>query len=135
VASTFGEEITAMLEGELTDPRIASSHVTEVILAPGGKSCRVLVAVHGDEKQEESTLEGLMAARNYIRSEIRDRMGVRHVPEITFAIDRSEKIGARLDQVFGNIEKRRKKIARKSGPAESSPGDPTPTSSKTPKAK
>ena len=35
VASTFTEEITAMLEGELSDPRIASCHVTEVILALG----------------------------------------------------------------------------------------------------
>ena len=52
VASTFAEEITAMLEGELSDPRIAPSHVTEVILAPGGKSCRVLIAVTGSEKEE-----------------------------------------------------------------------------------
>lgn len=131
VASTFGEEITAMLEGELSDPRIASCHVTEVILAPGGKSCRVLVAVHGGEKEEDQTLEGLMAARNYIRSEIRDRMGVRHVPEITFAIDRSEKIGARMDQIFGNIEKRRQKLARKTsgtgpGGEESAPAPPLP---------
>ncbi|SEF97910.1 ribosome-binding factor A [Bryocella elongata] len=135
VASTFGEEITAMLEGELSDPRIASCHVTEVILAPGGKSCRVLVAVHGDEDEEDSTLEGLMAARAYIRTEIRDRMGVRHVPEISFAIDRSEKIGARLDQVFENIEKRRKKIVRKAAKKAAPKGDSTPTSDPTPKAK
>src|ERR1700759_5284954 len=80
VASTFSEEITAMLEGELSDPRIASCYVTEVILAPGGKSCRVFVSVYGGEQEEKSTLEGLMAARAYIRTEIRDRMGVRHVP-------------------------------------------------------
>lgn len=112
VASTFAEEITAMLEGELTDPRIASCHVTEVVLAPGGKSCRVFIAVVGGEAEERSTLEGLMAARSYIRTEIRDRMGVRHVPEITFAIDRSEKINARMDELFGRMEKRRAKMAR-----------------------
>ena len=42
-----------MLEGELSDPRIAPCHVTEVVLAPGGKSCRVFIAVHGDEKAEK----------------------------------------------------------------------------------
>ncbi len=113
VASTFQEEITAMLEGELSDPRIAPSYVTEVILAPGGKSCRVLIAVHGDAKAEEDTLEGLMAARGYIRTEIRDRMGVRHVPEISFAIDRSEKIGARMSELLGRIDKQQKKLERK----------------------
>ncbi len=113
VASTFQEEITAMLEGELSDPRIAPCYVTEVILAPGGKSCRVLIAVHGDERAEDDTLDGLMAARGYIRTEIRDRMGVRHVPELSFAIDRSEKIGARMSELLGRIDKQQKKLERK----------------------
>jgi len=47
VANTFSDEIGAMLEGELSDPRIAPSYVTDVVLAPGGKSARVFVAVHG----------------------------------------------------------------------------------------
>src|ERR1700684_3980143 len=112
VASTFQEEITAMLEGELTDPRIAPSYVTEVILAPGGKSCRVLIAVHGDEEAEAETLEGLTAARAYIRTQIRDRMGVRHVPELSFGIDRSEKIGARMSELLGRIDKQRARLER-----------------------
>jgi ribosome-binding factor A len=69
VVNTFAEEITAMLEGELSDPRIGACHVTEVVLAPGGK---------------------------------------------TFAIDRSEKINARMDELLGRMEKRRAKQARKS---------------------
>jgi ribosome-binding factor A len=113
VASTFAEEITAMLEGELSDPRIAPCYVTEVVLAPGGKSCRVFIAVTGTEAEEAETLAGLMAARAFVRSEIRDRMGVRHVPELTFAIDRSEKMNARMDQLLGRMEKHRGKLARK----------------------
>ena len=113
VASTFAEEITAMLEGELSDPRIAPCYVTEVVLAPGGKSCRVFIAVTGSEQEESDTLAGLMAARGYVRTEIRDRMGVRHVPEITFSIDRSERINARMDELLGRMEKHRGKLARK----------------------
>lgn len=103
-----------MLEGELSDPRIAPCYVTEVVLAPGGKSCRVFIAVHGGEKEEQDTLAGLMTARAYIRTEIRDRMGVRHVPELTFAIDRSEKISARMDELLSRAEKGKQKIARRS---------------------
>lgn len=102
-----------MLEGELSDPRIAPSYVTEVVLAPGGKSCRVFIAVNGDEKAEEDTLAGLIAARGFIRTEIRYRMGVRHVPELTFAIDRSEKIGARMQELLGRMSKRKEKLERK----------------------
>jgi ribosome-binding factor A len=121
VTNTFAEEITAMLEGELSDPRIAPCHVTEVVLAPGGKSCRVFVAVTGSEQEEIETLEGLMTARGFIRTEIRYRMGVRHVPEITFAIDRSEKVGARMDVLLGRMDKRREKLAKKNAATSTGP--------------
>lgn len=111
VANTFSEEIGAMLEGELSDPRIAPSYVTEVVLAPGGKSARVFIAVNGSEQEEDSTLEALTSARGYIRSELRDRMGVRHVPELSFAIDRSEKMTGRMDELLNRMRKREKKAA------------------------
>ena len=98
-----------MLEGELSDPRIAPSYVTDVVLAPGGKSARIYIAVHGTEQEEASTLEALMTARGYIRSQLRDRMGVRHVPELTFAIDRSEKMTGRMDELLGRMRKRDRK--------------------------
>jgi ribosome-binding factor A len=106
VANTFSDEIGAMLEGELSDPRIAPSYVTDVVLAPGGKSARIFVAVHGGEAEEESTLAALMTARGFIRSQLRDRMGVRHVPELTFAIDRSEKLTGRMDELLARTRKR-----------------------------
>jgi ribosome-binding factor A len=109
VANTFSDEIGAMLEGELSDPRIAPSYVTDVVLAPGGKSARIYIAVHGTEEEEASTLEALTTARAYIRSQLRDRMGVRHVPELTFAIDRSEKMTGRMDELLDRMRKRDRK--------------------------
>ena len=109
VTSTFSDEIGAMLEGELSDPRIAPCHVTDVVLAPGGKSVRVFIAVQGTEAEEEETLAALMTARMFIRSSLRERMGVRHVPDITFAIDRSEKMTGRMDELLGRMRKRDKK--------------------------
>jgi ribosome-binding factor A len=127
VANTFSEEIGAMLEGELSDPRIAPSYVTDVVLAPGGKSARVFIAVHGDEQEETSTLEALTTARAYIRSQIRDRMGVRHVPELSFAIDRSEKMTGRMDELLGRMRKREQKRAQAQQPRESQ--EPAPAKS------
>jgi len=108
-----------MLEGELSDPRIAPSYVTDVVLAPGGKSARIYVAVYGNEEEEESTLAGLMTARAYIRSQLRERMGVRHVPDLTFAIDRSEKATGRMEELLGRIRKReRKQVAANAEPSQ-----------------
>lgn len=108
-----------MLEGELSDPRIAPSYVTDVVLAPGGKSARVFVAVHGSAAEEDSTLVALMTARGFIRSQLRDRMGVRHVPELTFAIDRSERMTGRMDELLGRLRKRDRKREEKSANAAS----------------
>jgi len=120
VASTFSDEIGAMLEGELSDPRIAPSYVTDVVLAPGGKSARIFVAVHGSTEEEDSTLAALMTARGFIRSQLRDRMGVRHVPELTFAIDRSERMTGRMEELLARTRKRdRKRDEKSAAPAES----------------
>jgi ribosome-binding factor A len=109
VANSFSEEIGAMLEGELSDPRIFPSVVTEVVLAPGGKSARVFVAVHGGEEEEASTLAALTQARGFIRAQIRDRLGVRHIPELSFAIDRSEKMTSRMTELLDRNRKRDQK--------------------------
>ncbi|WP_446741753.1 30S ribosome-binding factor RbfA [Silvibacterium acidisoli] len=107
VAETLREEVGAMIEGELSDPRIRSAYVTQVVLNPGGKSAMVYVAVEGGKEEEASTLDGLMAARGHIRHELLERMGVRHVPDLTFLIDRSEKLTARIDELLSR--KRTKK--------------------------
>jgi ribosome-binding factor A len=101
-----------MIEGELSDPRISFAYVTQVLLNPGGKSAVIYVAVDGGAKEEADTLEGLMAARGYIRHELHERMGKRHVPDLTFHIDRSEKMKARIDDLLGRQRKRMKEAPR-----------------------
>jgi ribosome-binding factor A len=117
VQETLREEIGVIIDGELSDPRIGSTTVTEVTLEPGGKSGHVYVAVAGDETDEQRTLEGLKAARGYIRSELLERMGVRHLPELSFHIDRSEKINARMDSLLTRMKKRE---GRRAGVTEAS---------------
>ena len=112
VAETLREEIGAMIEGELSDPRIGFCYVSEVILNPGGKSARVYVAINGTvpdiAKAEEETVAGLEAAKGFIRYELKERMGVRHVPELAFFPDRSGRFQARIDELISRGRKRQK---------------------------
>jgi ribosome-binding factor A len=112
VAETLREEIGAMIEGELSDPRIAFCYVSEVVLNPGGKSARVYVALDGavpDIAQAEAdTVAGLEAAKGYIRIQVKERMGVRHVPELAFFADRSGRFQARIDELMDRSRKRQK---------------------------
>lgn len=115
VAETLREEIGALIEGELSDPRIAFCYVSEVVLNPGGKSARVYVAVHEAVPDialaESNTMAGLEAAKGYIRAELKERMGVRHVPDLAFIADRSGRFQARIDELMERSRKRERKLA------------------------
>jgi ribosome-binding factor A len=112
VAETLRLEIGTMIEGELVDPRIASCYVSEVSLNPGGKSARVYVAVDSAVQDiaqaEKDTIAGLEAAKGYIRYELKERMAVRHVPELAFLADRSGRFQARIDELMTRARKRQK---------------------------
>ena len=112
VAEALREEIGAMIEGELSDPRIAFCYVTEVAMNPGGKSARVFIAVDNavpDISQAEiDTIAGLETAKGFIRFELKERMGVRHVPDLTFLPDRSGRYQARIEELMNRSRKRQK---------------------------
>ena len=122
VAETLRLEIGTMIEGELSDPRIGLCHVSEVTLNPGGKSARVYVAVDSNSKDvaqtEADTIAGLEAAKGYIRHELKERMGVRHVPELSFLADRSGRFQARIEELMERSRKR-----RELPPGQNSPSD------------
>lgn len=106
MAEMIREEITEMLEGELGDPRIGLAAVTEVNLAPEMRVAQVYVSVAGDRREQQRSLEGLIAARGYLRAEIGSRLHLRHVPELRFEIDRSEEHQARLNQLLSRSRRR-----------------------------
>ena len=118
VAETLRDEISTMIEGELSDPRISFAYVSEVVLAPGSKSARIYITVDGNEEDEKSTLEALVAARGYIRHTLKERMGIRYVPELSFHIDKSANLKMRIDELLGRMKKRTKPSA------EPAPADP-----------
>ena len=107
LAEALREEISAMVEGELADPRVGLATVTDVTLAPDGKSAHVLVAGVGDEKEAEQSIKGLAAATGFIRHEVADRLRLRQAPELYFRLDKSEQYESRIDELLKRIEKRR----------------------------
>jgi ribosome-binding factor A len=102
------DEIVALVEGELGDPRIGLVNVTEVQMAPDGRAARVFISVAGNEREAEQSLEGLTAARAYIRHELTRRLALRQAPEIFFALDHSQEYGGRIDELLHRIEKRKR---------------------------
>jgi len=109
IGEALKEEIGALLEGELGDPRVGLCYVNEILLAPDGKSARVFIHVEGDEAEAKETLAALTNAKGFIKRELLIRLGKRHIPELHFMVDRSVKLGGRIDELLGRIKKRTKK--------------------------
>ena len=90
VGEALREEIETLVEGELADPRIGLVSVTAVHIADDGRSAQVWVNVEGDDADADQSLEGLEAAREYIRHELVERLRLRRAPELYFRLDRAE---------------------------------------------
>jgi ribosome-binding factor A len=108
LADTMREEISEIVEGELTDPRIGLATVTQVQIVPDGRQAFVLVNVAGDAEEEKNTLAGLEAAKGYIKHELADRLRLRHSPELHFRLDRSQQYETRIDNLIERVKKRKK---------------------------
>ncbi len=109
------EEIETLVEGELSDPRIGLVSVTGVQLAEDGRSAQVLIDVEGDDEEAERSMQGLDAAKAYIRHELADRLRLRRAPELIFRLDRSEREKARVEELLDRAKKRSKARKETSG--------------------
>jgi len=113
LAELIREEITDLIAGELSDPRVGLAQVTEVKMAPEMRVAHVFFSVMGGSQEEQRTLQGLMAARGFLRAELTRRLQIRHVPELRFEIDRSEELSSRLDQLLQRSSRRSRMAARR----------------------
>jgi ribosome-binding factor A len=68
-----------------------------------------MVTVAGDEAEAERTLEGLTAAKNYVRHELAERLHLRRPPELYFQIDRADQLEGRVDELLERARKRARK--------------------------
>jgi len=109
LSEAIREEIETILEGELADPRIGLASVSAVLMAQDARSARIMVTVAGDDAEAERTLEGLTAAKNYVRHELAERLHLRRPPELYFQIDRADQLEGRVDELLERARKRARK--------------------------
>jgi ribosome-binding factor A len=103
------EELSTILAGELADPRIGLVTITDLVMNEGGKSVRVFVSVTGDDKEAAASIEGLKGASGFIKHELAENLGLRHVPDLLWTLDRSETVKGRINELLTRIDKRSKK--------------------------
>jgi len=106
VGEEIAHEINAMVAGELKDPRLEGMVVvSEVRVQPDMKHARVFVHARGTDKEQTDAIKALEHAAGYIRSEIIERLQLRRLPELHFALDLTQERAERIEQLLKEVKK------------------------------
>ena len=98
------EELSAIIGGELKDPRVGLVTVTRVTLAADLRNARVFVAVTGSEKERDQSLAGLRKAAGFIRHALGQSLRLRYTPELHFIHDEGLDATERVAQILEEIK-------------------------------
>jgi ribosome-binding factor A len=98
------EEISAVLQRQIKDPRLGFVTVTEVDTTADLKLTRVYVSVLGPEDQWAKSFKALESARGFVWNWLRKHLDLRVTPEIIFRPDRSMEHAAHIQSLLAGLK-------------------------------
>jgi ribosome-binding factor A len=104
LASVIEEVVSELLLREIKDPRVAGmTSITRVEVTADVRQAKLFISVMGDEAARRDTLRALEHAAGFIRSKLGEELTIRHVPAITFQLDRSLEQGDRVLALMAEV--------------------------------
>jgi ribosome-binding factor A len=105
VAQQLREEISAMMQREMKDPRVRLASVSDVQLSGDLRQARVRISFIGDDADRHKVIEALQHAEGFIRKRLSSRLENLHsAPKLRFEIDESIAYSVHLSQVLKDLE-------------------------------
>ncbi|MCH7605574.1 MAG: 30S ribosome-binding factor RbfA [Chloroflexi bacterium] len=98
------EEISELLARQIKDPRLRGViSIIEVQTSGDLRNALVLLSVMGDPEAKSKALEGIQSAASFLRKELRNRLKLRYVPFLRFALDDTLEEADHLFRVMDSI--------------------------------
>ena len=104
VAALVQEVVSELIQRRIKDPRVGFVSVVKVDVPKDISQAKVFVSVLGTEEEKERTMEGLRSAQGLVRSEVAKALGMRHAPEIVFALDEGIEHSIRVSLLLKKIK-------------------------------
>jgi ribosome-binding factor A len=99
------QEISHLLSREIKDPRLNGIiSITQVQTSSDLRNARVFVSVLGDQETKNAALDGIQSAASFLRRSLRDRLKLRYVPFLKFALDESIEDADALLRVMDRLQ-------------------------------
>ena len=95
--------VVAEAVGELKDPRIGLVTVTGVSVSRDLREGTVYVAVLGNERKQQDTLEGLQSAHAYLQARVARELRMKRTPQLSFEYDPSVERGIRMTKLIDEV--------------------------------
>ena len=108
VQEAIRQEISKIVHGEMKDPRIGFITITKVDLTKDLRYARVYFSILGEDKDKKLALRGLNNAKGYIKGLLADRIKLRYMPDIAFAIDESLEHTKHIYDILEQIKKEKR---------------------------
>ena len=105
VQEAIRQEISNIVHKEMRDPRIGFITITKVDLTKDLRYARIYFSILGENKEKKLALSGLNNAKGYIKGLLADRIKLRFMPEIAFAIDESMEYAKHIYDILDQIKK------------------------------
>jgi ribosome-binding factor A len=93
-------ELSALIRGELTDPRVARVSVTQVSVAPDMRNARVAVSLLGSDAELAAAAKALNGAASLLRRALGKSLKLRYVPALSFVADEALREGDRIGSLI-----------------------------------
>jgi ribosome-binding factor A len=94
------EELAALLQSEIKDPRLRAVTVTAVDVTQDLAYADVYVRTLTDETPSEELIAGLESAERFVRRRLGRELRLRRIPEFRFHLDRSLEHVLRIESLL-----------------------------------
>ncbi len=98
------QEISNLIASQVNDPRLNGIiTITQVRTAPDLRNARVYVSVMGHESVRQEALAGIQSSASFLRRELRNRVSLRYIPFLKFALDDAMVEADRLMRIIDDL--------------------------------
>jgi len=104
VGDLLREELDDIIRHDVKDPRVGFFTITRVEVSPDIRQASAYISVLGTDEEREGTLAALGSAAGYIRRQLKPRLRMRQIPEVTFVDDRSMEYAQSISNAIQDIK-------------------------------
>jgi len=103
------EEISAVIQRDVDDPRVGFVTITDVEVAPDLRHAKVWISVIGSEQERRDTLRALNRAMPFVRQRL-GKLRLKRIPDLHVSLDTTAERGTRVLRILDDLESGREPV-------------------------